>query len=158
MAVTGLDRLKRQILALPEVHRRAAAEALRLENQRLAAAIARAAPKRSGAMARGVKAEPQKTVKGGAASIKGGFGLAWKVSAPFPAKFVEFGTKATAARGSRRNRNYKRTVVMTRSYRAHHATRAQPFFWPTVAAYKRLMKTRVVRTSNKAAKSLATVR
>jgi HK97 gp10 family phage protein len=74
----------------------------------------------------------------------------------FYARWVEFGTAASPARASRRNKNYRRTVVMTKEYRAHAATPAQPFFFPAYRANRKRIKSRVSRAITKAAKMIAT--
>lgn len=143
--VKGLDRLLRQIAALPKLQVAAAREAIVQGAEELAGAIARAAPKSSGEMAQGVKAAPADTAKGEA-------GIAMKVTAPPPAMWVEFGTK------SQPKGRYKDAKGKSRiSKRAHHATRAEPFFWPTVRAYKKRIKSRIVRNANKAAKAAAQI-
>lgn len=155
----GLDRLLRQIGSIDQAIIAEAAAALGANSQQLARAIAAAAPKHTGDMAAGIQAKAVETTRGGGASVKGARGLARKVSAPFPAMFVEFGTKASAGQGPQPNRNFKRTSgVMTKAKRAHAATRAQPFFWPTIRAFKKLMRGRIVRASNKAAKRIAASR
>jgi HK97 gp10 family phage protein len=71
------------------------------------------------------------------------------------ARWVEFGTQAAAAQPSRRNANYKRILVMTKALSAHHATQAQPFFYPAYRALKRRVKTNVNKAVRKAAQITA---
>lgn len=82
--------------------------------------------------------------------------MSWRVSAgsfyAHYARWVEFGTAASAAQPARQNRNYRRTAVLTRSLAAHHATEARPFFWPAYRLKKRAFKARVTRAAKKAIK------
>lgn len=71
------------------------------------------------------------------------------------ARWVEFGTKASPARESRRNANYKRTVVMTKAYGAHAATPAQPFFFPAYRAKRKAAKAAIRKATNLAGKKVA---
>lgn len=153
MAVKGLDRLKRQIGALPRLQIEAAAQSMEQGARELAAAAARAAPKRTGRMAEGIEALPVERGRDGEASVKGAAGLAWKVSAPFPAGFVENGTAPSPAGRSVDAKGKTRT-----NKRAHAGTPAQPFFWPTMRAFRKRVKSRVVRNANKAAKTAAALR
>lgn len=153
MAVKGLDRLKRQIAALPRLQVEAAAQSMQQGANEIAGAVKRAAPKHTGRMAEGIEATPVQSARDGSESVKGGAGLAWKVTAPFPAGFVERGTAASPAGRSVDAKGKTRT-----NKRAHAATRAQPFFWPTVRAFKKRAKARVVRNANKAAKAAAAIR
>lgn len=73
----------------------------------------------------------------------------------FYARFVEFGTHASEARASRRNANYKRTVVMTKEYKAHAATPAQPFFFPAYRANRKSAKARIRAATRSAARKVA---
>lgn len=153
MAVKGLDRLKRQIGALPRLQTEAAAQSMQQGANEIAAAVKRAAPKRTGRMAEGVEAAPVQSARDGSASVKGEKGLAWKVSAPFPSSFVEHGTAASPA-----GRSVDASGKTRTNKRGHAATPAQPFFWPTVRAFKKRAKARVVRNANKAAKAAAAIR
>lgn len=73
----------------------------------------------------------------------------------FYARWVEFGTQATQARGSRRNNRFRNIFVATKEYRAHAATPAQPFFYPAYRALRKSVKSRIRRAANKAAKLVA---
>lgn len=153
MAVKGLDRLKRQIAALPTLQIAAARGSMQEGAEEMANAVKRAAPKRTGRMAEGVEASPVDQARDGSESVKGQAGLAWKVTAPFPAPLVERGTAAAPA-GRYQDANGKTRT----NKRAHAATRAQPFFWPTIRAFRKRVKSRVIRNANKAAKAAAAVK
>lgn len=153
MAVKGLDRLRRQIRALPELQRLAAASSMQEGAEEIRDAVKRAAPKRTGRMAAGVEASPVEQARDGTESAKGEAGLAWKVTAPFPAPLVERGTAAAPA-GRYIDANGKTRT----NKRAHAATPAQPFFWPTIRAFRKRTKSRVVRKANQAAKAAAAVK
>lgn len=71
------------------------------------------------------------------------------------ARFVEFGTKESAARSARRNRRYKRTFVLTRALAAHHATQAQPFFFPAYRANRKRAKAVIRKAVRSAARKVA---
>lgn len=71
------------------------------------------------------------------------------VNVPYAA-WVEFGTKGAEAEAPRQNRNYRRTVVMTKARGTHHATQPKPFFWPAYRLLKRRMKSRMTRAAKKA--------
>lgn len=70
-------------------------------------------------------------------------------------RWVEFGTKASEAQAPSRNRNYRRSVVMTKGKAAHNATPAQPFFWPAYRLLKRRFKARMRRAAKKAIQGVA---
>lgn len=72
----------------------------------------------------------------------------------FYARLVEFGTAPSAAEAPRQNRNYRRTVVMTKGKAAHAGIPAQPFFFPTYRAWKRKLKARLSRAVGKAIKGV----
>lgn len=74
---------------------------------------------------------------------------AWGISAWFTWRFLEFGTKAHAARAPRRNMNYKKFLVMTRAYAAHPATRAIPHIFPTYRAMRKRIRRRIAAAINK---------
>lgn len=159
----GLDRLLRQIGSLDKVLIADVAEALGVNADQLAKAIKAAAPRgKTGRLAESVRVTDTETTRSGAASVKGAKGLSKRVTAgsggAFYARFVEYGTKAAAASRLYAKQKGKWRGRMTQAGRPHAATRAQPFFWPTVRAYKKLMKTRIVRASNKSAKRLGAVR
>lgn len=153
MAVKGLDRLKRQIAALPQLQVAAAAQSMQQGATEIAGGVKRAAPKRTGNLAESVEARPVQQGADGGESVKGSAGLSWEVVAGFPARFVENGT-APAPAGRYVDANGKTRT----NKRAHAGTRAQPFFWPTIRAFKKRAKSRVVRNANKAAKAAAAIK
>jgi len=159
--VKGLDRLLGQIRRLPKAQLAAARKALQQGADELSESVRRAAPKRTGALAASVgwswgSKGPPGSIGGGAErqALRDREGLTVTVHAggkqAYYAAFVEFGTKAApkgrAQDGKGKTRDNKR---------GHPATPAQPFFWPTVRAQKRRMKSRVTRESNKAVKAVA---
>lgn len=148
----GLDRLLRQVEALPDLQVRAAAGSLQQNAEEMAAAIRRIAPKDTGEMAAGIKAMPVTTDAEGNAHVKGGLGLAWKIVAPQPARWVEHGTKSTPG-GTYKNARGKTRATK----RPHHATKAEPFFWVIVRAFRKRARARLGRNSRKAAKQAAQV-
>ena len=72
----------------------------------------------------------------------------------FYAHMVEFGTKAHAAQPARRNRNFRRTTVMTKAKRGHAATPAQPFFFPNYRRHKRRIRAALLRALRRTAARL----
>lgn len=64
-------------------------------------------------------------------------------------RFLEFGTSARAAEAPRQNRNYRRTVVLTKERFAHPGTRAQPHIFPTYRAMKPKIMKRIRAAVNK---------
>ena len=169
--VKGLDRLLRQLAALPNSVRAEMADALADEAQFLAAVIERAAPKRYGALKASVgwcAGPPPPVHTNGAFRIttkdysKAGLalndaGLMFSVYAgddrAYYARFVEFGTSPAPAGRSRDVTGKSRNNA-----RPHAGTRAQPFFFPSVRAWKKPSRARVVRRANKAAKAIASLR
>lgn len=167
----NLDKLLRKMRAIPERQRLAAAAALKASAEEMAAKVRSAAP-RSGrskrpkawpkAMADRIFARPVTASDSRAKSREGkelaqtraAAGLGWKVTAPPPAMWVEFGTKGSAGRGDdvlykkQKGKLRSRTLV---EKKAHAATPAQPFFWPTVRAQKKRLIARVKRESRKGA-------
>lgn len=170
MAVKGLDRLKRQIAALPQLQRKAAATSLEQGAAELANAIARAAPADTGDLSASIgwahagqapetsaTQAIRKTPTARSAAL-GNEGLAVEVFAgnnvAFYARWVEFGTSPGVRGASTTNPTGRSRKVA----RTHPGSRAQPFFYPTVRALKKRLKGRVVRTANKAAKAAAAIK
>lgn len=161
----GLDRLMRQIKALPELQRQAAANSLQQGAEELAEAVRRAVPaKRTGRLYRSVRAEQGGLDQAGVSEVtharsraKAEHGLAWRVVAGGPqaphARWVEHGTAYAPAGNSKDAKGKTRN-----NKREHKATRAQPYFWPTIRALKKRAKSRVIRNANKAAKAAAAVK
>lgn len=171
--VKGLERLNRQLRALPDAVKREVSAALEAEAAEMAEAIRRAAPRDTGALAASVGsgpgAPPQGSVlRGGplseVAQVKAGDGLLFSVWAgsddAYWARWVEFGT-AGARRGDRmgaRNSDVNQSKALGRqSYRTHPGTPAQPFFYPTVRARTRDTKRRVSKAARDAIKALKSV-
>ena len=155
----GLDRLLRQMAALPLEVRKAAAVGVEDRAKTLAVKIATAAPVHTGHLRDSIEAKPAEATDTRARSPDGQAlaaataeaGLRWKViSSDFKSRFVEFGTRASPAGRSQDAKGKTRT-----NKAAHHATRAQPFFWPTVRAQKRPGVSRLSRNLNKAVKVIA---
>jgi hypothetical protein len=66
-------------------------------------------------------------------------------------RWVEFGIAPhSTAKGASRKRGKGQDQG-----RLHPGVAAQPFFWPTIRAHRRVLKSRFVRRMNKAAKDLA---
>jgi HK97 gp10 family phage protein len=169
--VKGLDRLLRQLQALPNSVRAELSDALLAEAREMAAAVARATPRRYGDLQASVGwsagAPPRVRTNGafrlspedfgarGDALAKAG--LLFTVYAgddkAYYARFVEFGT-SPAPKGRSRDITGK----SRNNLRAHAGTKAQPFFYPTIRARKKAAKSRVVRRLNKAVKAVAALR
>lgn len=167
----GYERLMRQLKALPNSVRAEMADALAEESAKLAATIRRAAPVRLGDLRDSVGwcAGPPPEVKtNGAFRISSSdftrsgqalsaAGLLFSIFAgddrAYYARFVEFGTSPAPA-----GRSKDITGKRRNNLRPHAGTRAQPFFYPTVRAWKKPSRSRVVRRANKAAKAIANLR
>lgn len=169
MAVKGLDRLLAQINALAPAQIAAARESLAVGASEVAEAIRRAAPQgATGALKRSVGfsqfGDAPKTKASGAFRADAevdpavrAAGLNVTVYAgddeAYYARFVEFGTRGAPAGKFQDAKGKTRT-----NKRAHPATPAQPFFYPSVRALKKRVKSRVVRNANRAAKAAAALR
>lgn len=173
--VKGLDRLLRQLEALPNSVRDAMYTELAAGAKEMAESIARAAPHQSGDLQESVgwsegPPPPTKatgafrfTVKdlGPSGRALNDAGLLFSVYAgndkAYYARWVEFGTSARPARAAKVSGGTWRTRSR-KAARAHAATPAQPFFFPTIRAKKKLLRGRVVRAANRAAKAVAALR
>lgn len=176
MAVKGLDRLRRQLQALPKAQIAAARAALEQGAQEMATAIARAAPADRGDLSASIgwahagqapKTSATQAIRPDASErreLLGAAGLSVEVYAgnntAFYARWVEFGTAPgkIGERTGARNSDVKQAKNGRKVARTHPGTRAQPFFYPTVRALKKRMKSRMVRNANKAAKIAAAVK
>lgn len=177
MAVKGLDRLKRQIGALPKLQREAVRAALQQNAAELANAISRAVPADTGDLAASIGYAPLGQAPATSATqairannseragVLGDAGLGYEVFAgnniAFYARWVEFGTAPSVAgqrMGSRNSDINQSKALGRKAYRTHPGTQPQPYFFPTVRAFKKRLKGRVVRNANKAAKAAAAVR
>lgn len=173
--VKGLDRLLRQLEALPNSVRSALYDGLADGASKMAQAIANAAPERDGDLKASVgwaQGEPPPTTATGAFrfTVKdlgpsgralNDAGLLFSVFAgndkAYYARWVEFGTAARAARAFK-PKGFGWRQRSRKAARAHAATPAQPFFYPTVRAQKKALRSRVVRAANRAAKDVAALR
>lgn len=176
MAVKGLDRLRRQIAALPKAQIAAARAGLEQGAQEMANAIARAAPAKTGDLSASVgwsrageapKTSATQAIRPSTSErreLLGAEGLSVEVFAgnntAFYARWVEFGTAPgkIGERTGARNSDVKQAKNGRKVARTHPGTQAQPFFYPTVRARKKSMKSRMVRGANKAAKAAAAVK
>lgn len=176
MATKGLDRLTRQLRALPEQQKIAAREALAKGAAEIANRIARAAPADRGDLSASIgwafagqapKTSATQAIRPTAderRELLGAEGLSVEVFAgndvAFYARWVEFGTApgVVGARAAPSNTDSRQAKGGRKVYRTHPGTQAQPFFFPTIRAFKRPMKSRMVRASGKAAKAIAAVK
>ena len=153
--VKGLDKLLAQIKALPDTAAVIAAAQLHRNAADTAEAVARAAPKRFGALARSCRAEQTPdNQRLDTAGVKARAGLSFQVIAgdaeAYYARWVEFGTAAAPA-GRFRDANGK----TRNNHQEHHATPAQPFFYPTIRARAAGDKAAMVKAGTAAAKAVA---
>lgn len=186
--VRGLDRLKRQLSALPNSVRAAMSDALADGAAEMAGAIRRAAPRldvatkrrRPGALQDSVGScagPPPKTSATGALRGKAAVGnhalanwalddagLLYSVYAgndeAYYARWVEFGT-APSTKGQRvgaRASDVKQSKQGRIAGRTHPGHRAQPFFYPNVRAKRKAVKAKVMRATRKAAKAIAALK
>lgn len=154
----GRDAVMRKLSTLVPEAERELAQAQMEAAQELAAAIKARAPRRTGHYADSIKAAPLE----GQNSKEKPIGIqftkdknAWGIFAWFTWRFLEFGTKASAARAPRRNRNYRSTYVLTKSYRAHTATKAKPHIFPTYRAMRKKIRRKMATAVNKAVRKVA---
>ena len=164
--VKGLDKLKAQLNALPARAKAEAAQALAQQATQLTDAIARAAPKRTGALAASVKwvfagDEPHFAATGvirsqdpsPKAAYLGRMGFSITILAgddkAYYARWVEFGTSSAPAG------RYTDAKGKTRTNKGvHHATPAQPFFYPTIRARQAQIRSKMVAAMRAAAKGV----
>ena len=165
--VKGLDKLKAQLNALPARAKAEAAQALAQQATQLTDAIAREHPchrvgQGAGALGRGAGEEPPTTATGvirsqapsPKAAYLGKMGFSITILAgndkAYYARWVEFGTSAAPAG------RYQDAKGKTRTNKgAHHATPAQPFFYPTIRARQAQIRSRMVAAMRTAAKGVA---
>ena len=163
----GLDRLKRQLAAIPASVQAAVAASLETNATEMATAIERAAPVADGDLRNSIgwsEGEPPPTTATGAFRIRRANisprgrvlmdeGLLFTVYAgddkAFYARWVEFGTAPHNTAKGGGNKSFKGKGT------GHPGTRPQPFFFPVVRARKKLVKGRVARAANKAIKQAA---
>jgi len=170
--VQGLDRLNRQLRALPALQAREASRALEQGAGDIADAIHGAAPDAAlkASVDFGPGAPPSGAIlKGGpltaAQEAKAAHRLMFSVWAgddtAFWARWTEYGTAAHAIRPKRGSAVLRFDTASGPAFAQgvyHPGARAQPFFWPSVRARRRAAVARVVRASNRAAKLAAAVR
>lgn len=148
MTFTNRDLMRRRMTAIPVAVRKAVRAQIATNARELAELQKRFAEtsRDSGKLISSIKAQ----------NVSDSTRIAWRISAGGPyavyARWVEFGTAASAAEAPRQNRNFRRTVVTTKGRAAHHGTEAQPFFWPAYRLKKRAFKARVSRAAKKAMK------
>lgn len=170
--VRGLERLRRQLRALPNSVRVALADEMRAGAQQMATAIRSAAPEDDGDLKRSIdwsQGPPPAVQATGAIRIKSAdlsaagtalsdAGLLFSVFAgddkAFYARWVEFGTEARGP-GKYRDRNFK---LRDGGLKGHAATPAQPFFYPIVLGMRPVMNRRIRTAGRKAAKAIAALR
>ncbi|MFG1465260.1 HK97-gp10 family putative phage morphogenesis protein [Xanthobacter sp. DSM 24535] len=170
--IQGRESLRKKLRALPAEVRRGMADALAQSADEITEMQRRLVPKKTGDLADSIGwvfGEAPETAKlGGRRKGKKPTSAEIQDSrqdlrvtifagddAAFYARWVEFGTKSSSAKPSRRNANYRRTVIMTKALQAHAATPAQPFFYPAYRANRKKVKSRISRSITKAAKKVA---
>lgn len=164
MAVQGLERLKRQLRALPASVVANVSAAGDGGAEALASKIAAAAPGRRLAKSVGWSNGDEPGNGATAAPLTKGqqaratAGLHWRIFAggveAFWARWAEFGT---APHSSAKGASRKSGKLQDKG--PHVAGMpATPYFFPTVRAWKGSMKSRLTRAGNKAAKALAAVK
>jgi len=146
MAFTNRDLLRRRLKAIPVGVRKAVRAQLQANAIELRDTARSFVPVDTGQLKENIFA----------INVSDSTQMSWRVTAgsfyAHYARWVEFGTAASAAQPSRQNRRYRRTAIMTRALGAHHATAARPFFWPAYRLKKRAFKARVTRAAKKAMK------
>lgn len=167
--VKGLDKLIRQLSALPQAAKEEAAAVLADQSAALAQKIAAACAVPE--IAATLIAE-QNTGSGKATSgnAKAEAGLSYRVSASsttgekhhvYNPRWEEFGTHphslAPGAQSELKNRDgsIKRKGKLQDKGPWHPGARARPFFWPTVRAWKKPFKRLIAQGANRAAKKAA---
>lgn len=144
MGFSNRDRLRRKMRAIPVNVRKAAREQLKKNAEELVETQKGFVPVDEGALKASIKQRDVSDSTRISRRISAG-GLA----APYAA-WVEFGTGASEGVAPRQNKNYRRTMVMTKGKRGHGATDPQPFFWPAYRLKRRLFKGRMNRAAKKA--------
>ncbi|WP_323034109.1 HK97-gp10 family putative phage morphogenesis protein [Pararhodobacter sp.] len=163
--ILNLARLERKLKRLPATTQATIRAAMEKSADEIVALARRLVPVDDGALRDSIGwtwgAPPQGALTlGKVARSAIGKGLTITVYAgdsdAFYARWVEFGTKASAARASRQDSRYKRTAgVMTKEYGAHAATPAQPYFFPAYRANRKTAKARIRRATRQAARKVA---
>jgi HK97 gp10 family phage protein len=146
MGFSNRDRLRRKMKAIPGAVRKAAREQLKKNAEELVETQKGFAPVDEGALKASIKQRDVSDSTRISRRVSAG-----GRSAPYAA-WVEFGTGSSDGVAPRQNKNYRRTVVMTKGKRAHGATDPRPFFWPAYRLKRRLFKGRMTRAARKAIK------
>jgi HK97 gp10 family phage protein len=164
MKISNVDRLKRKLRAMPQAVKDEIRIALMESADEITDLAQSFVPVRTGALRDSIRWRfgdvpgNRKAVLVGKTTL-GGHELSVTIEAgdeeTYWARFVEFGTAASPARAPRQDRRYRRTVIMTKSYKAHHATPARPFFYPAFRLGKKRAKARISRAITRAAKKVA---
>lgn len=177
--VRGLERLKRQIAALPNSVRATLHDEMAGAAKDMAGAIERAVPgdmqRLKGAVGWSEGPAPKSRSSGVLSSTSADFarsqtgqalsdaGLLFSVyvgnDEVFWPRWVEFGTAPhSLAKGADRTSKAKDKKRLQATGPQHPGARAQPFFYPTVRAWKKPLKSRVRRAATKAAKAVAALK
>lgn len=143
--------MRRLVRLVPDAQKELAAAQMEAA-QELATAIARRAPRDTGEYADSIQADllSNRSNRRQVGVMTTKDENATGIYASFKWRFLEFGTKASPARASRQDRRYRRTAIMTKSYRAHAATRAFPHIFPTYRAMRKKLRRKVAGAVNKA--------
>ena len=164
MQIQNRDRLKRKLAAMSPIAKEEIRKVLGESAEEIAATARSMAPVDSGDLRDSIRwrfgdaQSNRKAVlraKAGSADHELSVTIEAGDYDAFYARFVEFGTAATPARGPRLNFNLKRLGIMTKAYKAHAATPAQPFFYPAFRLGKKRAKNRIARGIRRAAKKVA---
>lgn len=170
--VKGLDRLKRQIASLPRLQVEEVGLALDEGSEQLSGAIAGACrdDEKLSASVGWARGEAPKNAKlksakfTAAQAVKSKAGLFRTIFAgddnAFWARWRENGTAPhllTKDADSSSN-SWEQRRIRKRGGAMHPGARAQPFFFPSIRAWKKPMKARVAKASRVAAKRAAAVR
>lgn len=155
----GIGRLEARLKRLPKAIVDAATPALLKQAQELAATMKQLAPVDTGDLRDSIVVTPPDATTP-PYSQPGGFMVVPELSAAVTAgntnvryaHLVEYGTKASAGRASRRDTRFKSIVAMTRAYGSHAATPAQPFFWPAVRLHNKRAKKAIKAAIGRAVK------
>lgn len=153
--VKGLEKLNRQLTAIPKAVKEDVAHEMEIRSARLAAAIKRAATAVDLQLAGTVdytQGAPAGSNKLSTTAIKGADGLAWHVhegsADVFWAQWTEHGTAPhSLAKGADLSRGKRQTQGIM-----HPGARAQPHFWPTVRLHLKPIKSGVAGAGRKAVK------
>lgn len=169
--ILGLAKLQKKLDRMPRIAKEAIRAALAKQADEIVAMMKSLAPEDDGDLIKSIgwtwgKVPKGRRALGGvrvdpldatAASLGGDLTITIYAGGDdaFYARFVEFGTKASAGQAPSQDRRYKDRVVMTQGKRSHAATPAQPFFYVSWRANRKKAKSAVRRAVTKAAKEVA---